>query len=232
MPIYVIHVESAVHDCLQAFFVLPWRWALLMQLVNSAAVLSSWSTQLPCLLQAAQLQPNNATELFYQPQATDACETLQYASGWLRAGFGDVTGSLMDQVVCQGLQAVQALQAFATIVFLAVLPVLVLYALEWHYKLQFLRSLAPAHAAAAAGGFSEGSDSNSSSNGIHQTTAASSGSRTVVERNSDGHKNEPVAAVVLQWLVCVAAVLSCSWLLAEVLVTVSQSRKHCPASTY
>jgi hypothetical protein len=213
--------------CLQANFVLPWRWALVIQLVNSAAVLGVWSRQLPCWLQAVQLQPNNATELFYQAQATHACIALQYMSCFMRMGLGDVTYLLLDRRVCEGLRAVQVLQVFAAIVCLSVLPLAVFYAIERRYKLQFLRSLAQADAAAAAAAV--GSTSNDGSN-LRPAAAA------VSNRSSDSYTagllDEPVAAVMLRWLVCVAAMLMGSWLLAEVLVMdVFDSTAACLASS-
>ncbi|WIA40069.1 hypothetical protein OEZ86_013485 [Tetradesmus obliquus] len=89
----------------QANFVLPWRWMLLIQLVNSAAVLALWSRPLPCLLQAVQLKPFNASELFYQAQATDACKALQYASFYIRMWIGDVTYMTIMKMLAEVLVA-------------------------------------------------------------------------------------------------------------------------------
>jgi hypothetical protein len=230
--------------------VLPWRWALLMQLVNSAAALGVWSRQLPCWLQTVQLQlqPNNATELFYQAQATDACECLQYATSYMRMGLGDATYLLFDHTVCEGVRAVQVLQAFAAIVCLSVLPLAVLYAFERRYKLQFLRSLAQTDAAAAAAAAAVDSaqaagsvsisssgasgNSSSSSNNIRQAAAAGSSSSSSVGSDSytAGLLDEPVASVVLRWLVCVATMLMGAWLLAEVLASEVFDSTACSAS--
>jgi hypothetical protein len=234
----VSHMHAAAGFCMQATFVLPWRWALLIQLVNLAAALGGWSTQLPCLLQAAQLQPNNATELFYQPQATDACEALQFASGWLRAAVGNVTDSVVDHGLCQGLLAVQVLQAFMNIVCLAVLPLLVLYVIERRYKLQFLQSLQASSAAAGGAAASAGSSNTSTSNnrGARDQSsdtgmrwAAVAGSNSIVNSGSytAGALNEFGAAVASLWLICFAGVLTGSWLLAELVVIVASNKKAC-----
>jgi hypothetical protein len=220
-----------------------------MQLANTAAVLGAWSKQLPCRLQTAQLQPNNTSELFYQAQAAEACNALQYVSSYMRIWIGDVTYMLVDSRICEGLRAVQVLQAFATIVCLFVLPLSVLYAFERCYKLQFLRSLAQADTGSPAA--AAGSASTRSSRGDSATGSSSISNRNVhqaADSDSDGMNSsssssfsrdrsravlleEPGAAVMLRWSACVVAMLAGAWLLAEVLVTDVFGDTTCPACT-
>jgi hypothetical protein len=225
---------------LQAHFVLPWRYAVLMQLANTAVALSFWSRQLPCFLQAIQLQQNSTSQLFYQPQASELCQALQYLGSGLRMALGDVTYVLHDNAVCEGLRAVQVLQAFATIVGLLLLPLSVTYGIEQRFKLRFLRSLEQAEggavAADAAGvaGVNAGSSNSSSSRAEASAAAASegtvdggAGSTAAAALYQVGE--EPHCAVVLRWVACLSGLLVGSWLLAEVLVTDVFSKATCAA---
>jgi hypothetical protein len=177
-------LTSCTRLALVLTFVLPWRYAVLMQLANTAVALSFWSRQLPCFLQTFQLQQNSTSQLFYQQQASELCQAMQYLGSGLRMALGDVTYALHDDGVCEGLKAVQVLQAFATIVGLLLLPLSVKYGIEQRFKRRFLRSLqqqaegGAATAADAAGtvGLAAGSSSSSSSiRTAAPATAASAG---------------------------------------------------------
>jgi hypothetical protein len=210
--------------------------AVFLQLANTAVALSYWSSQLPCWLQSIQLQLNSSPELFYQQQASELCQALQYMASGLRMAFGDVTYALHDGHVCEGLRAVQVLQAFATIVGLLVLPLSVKYGLERRFKRQFLQSLQQAELAqAAAEAAASGSSSSSAlaalegvANGAAGVAAGSHGS------SSSGSSaaavvtgEEPQSAVVLRWVACILGLVVAAWLLAELLVSDVYSRISC-----
>jgi hypothetical protein len=230
---------------LQAHFVLPWRYAVLMQLANTAVALSFWSRQLPCFLQSFQLQQHSTSQLFYQQHASELCQALQYLGSGLRMALGDVTYALHDNRVCEGLRAVQVLQAFATIVGLLLLPLSVNYGIEKRFKRQFLRSLEQAEGAAAAAaaaeaagatGLAAGSSSNSTIRTESSVVAAANGPANA-EVDGGARSNaaaalsqvgeEPHCAVVLRWVACLLGLVVGSWLLAEVLVTDVFSRATC-----
>ena len=59
----------------QANFVVPWRWALLLQLTNFAASLL-WSASLPCWLQLLRPVDGHSGQLAFGPAAVKACSRL------------------------------------------------------------------------------------------------------------------------------------------------------------
>jgi hypothetical protein len=206
-----------------------------MQLANTAVALSFWSRQLPCFLQAIQLQQNSTSQLFYQPQASELCQALQYLGSGLRMALGDVTYALHDNGVCEGLRAVQVLQAFATIVGLLLLPLSVKYGIEQRFKLRFLRSLEQAEggavAADAAGvaGLTAGSSSRTETSATAASAVTDDGASSTAAAALYQVGEEPHCAVVLRWVACLSGLLVGSWLLAEVLVTDVFSKATCAA---
>jgi hypothetical protein len=158
----------------QANFILPWRWVVVLQLVNFAASLR-WSTQIPCLL---HLQLDSSGQLPFQDAAVQACERLQQIFliiGWM---LGDpfYLGTFEDHCM-DASAAVQLLQVVASGILLLVLPLTAIFCLEFWCKLRFLKSVDAEVQEATTSDTAAGSvadDSGSSSS--HSSSAADNSS--------------------------------------------------------
>lgn len=117
-----------------ALFLLPWRWALAFQLV-STAVIFRWLWQFPCFLQLLHTQASSSA-LPWQAQAEVACSTLQSYTALVRTAVGAPLSEL-SLTLCQGGDAIQALQILSTLFCLLIAPVLLCYHLE-HWMRQRL----------------------------------------------------------------------------------------------
>eukprot|EP00775_Hariotina_reticulata_P005880 gene5880-6121_t len=169
----------------QANFILPWRWVLVLQLVNFAASLR-WSAQIPCLL---RLQLDSSDHLPFGKAAVQACGRLQDASVILRWIAGDplYLRTLGDKCA-DAFRAVQLLQVVISGVMLLVLPLTAVFCLESWCKLRFLqwvgagRQASPIHSSDIAAGMvaGDGGSSDSSSTDdvdvgqLHASTSAAS----------------------------------------------------------
>lgn len=105
-----------------AMLLLPWYHVVWIQLVSTGAMLH-WVWFLPCFLH----QPSTAP--VWEPAAEVLCGRAQSYMALLRTAMG---GSLSDlsEPVCEGLSGLQALQAFANLAGIFVLPVTATYLLE------------------------------------------------------------------------------------------------------
>lgn len=130
----------------QALFIVAWRWAAVLQLINWCTALA-WSARLPCLLplQAAYGQPdasrNTHTGLLYEEHAVQTCRGFRYIKALVGSLVGDLSPASVPgaEDMCSGYSAVQLLQVFASILLLLVLPLSVIYYLELLLKRGFLK---------------------------------------------------------------------------------------------
>lgn len=174
----------------QANFVLPWRWVLLLQLINFSASLS-WSAFLPCWL---QLHADSTTgQLDFGPIAVAACSRLQQLFMVLRLLAGDPAYHLGLDVCQSEVAAVQVLQIVASSLLLLLLPLLVLGGVELWLKRRFLRSLASeqhGEAADAEGNTAAGSSATTSSAASSSAASGRSVNDTTSSSNSSSSNND------------------------------------------
>lgn len=106
-----------------SLFLLPWKRALLFQLVRTATLIN-WVWVSPCFLQHAQVSTQP-----WQERAGMACSSVQSVTALLRTAVGAPLSEL-SQDVCEGQHAAQVLQLFCTLSCLLIAPVTVCYLLE------------------------------------------------------------------------------------------------------
>jgi hypothetical protein len=108
-----------------SLFLLPWRRALLFQVVSTATLLN-WVWVSPCFLQHAQAHISAQP---WQDQAAMACSSMQSVAAILRTAVGAPLSELSYDI-CTGQHAVQVLQLFCALSCLLVVPVTACYLLE------------------------------------------------------------------------------------------------------
>jgi hypothetical protein len=129
MSLALVVLQPMMYAMQQALFVVPFKYAVILQLLSTAVALQ-WTRQLPCILRHAALQEMDlSTPLYSVAEAT--CRQFQEATAAIQLVAALPEGLLTPvSAVCRGVQSVQTLNIFATLHALFIVPVSAVYGLD------------------------------------------------------------------------------------------------------
>jgi hypothetical protein len=157
-------------------YLLPWKFAALFQVATAIAVLH-WFARFPCFLPTTE-EGGAGSSLPWQLRAAQACSNMQSYSALLRTALGTPLSEFSQNACSQesGMDALEVLQVFSTLVCLVLIPTVVVFEIERWMRLRYQQQQTPPSSASGGSSFSSTSSAGSSAGSSHSAAAAAAGS--------------------------------------------------------
>jgi hypothetical protein len=211
-----------------ALHLLPWRTTLAFQLCSTALAMT-FCANLPGYLQRALLNEGAQDPV---PVAERVCSMVRAAAALVVAGSADhdLRANQLGSA-CQGVAALQVLHAFFTICCLTLLPVAAAWEVEHWLTARGNQPPTRSHSSSVSAGSSSTSSTStgSSTRSASRLSFVAGGSSSSVDSGQQWLEGlpaavEPLSSRAVVCFIAVPAVLSLTWLLAELLTAFFNSR--------